>query len=103
MGRSVSMSEPSDQHLPAEPNEGIDAASTQQARAYQAEQTPALARATGAEAGPPTDAPPAGQAPVVAGTGAGDPLAGVRASADDVEDAVDGDEGPEHPGVRRSH
>jgi hypothetical protein len=35
------------------------------------------------------------------GTAAGDPLAGVTADADDLEDAVSGDKGPEHPGTRR--
>lgn len=34
------------------------------------------------------------------GTAAGDPLAGVTASPDDVADAVPGDTGPEHPGTR---
>jgi hypothetical protein len=96
------MSESSGQQLPTEPHEGIDAASTREARTYEAKQTPALARATGGEAAPATDAPEAGEAPVVEGTGAGDPLAGVRASDADVEEAVAGDEGPEHPGVRRS-
>jgi hypothetical protein len=96
------MSEPNDQHLPDDPHEGIDAAANPEARTYEANQSQPLARATGGEGPPPTDAPPAGEAPAVEGTAAGDPLAGVRATDEDVADAVPGDEGPEHPGVRRS-
>ena len=95
------MSEPNDQHLPDDPHEDIDAAANQESRSYEADQTQPLARAAG-EGPPPTDAPLAGQAPVVEGTGAGDPLAGVRVTDEDVAEAVAGDEGPEHPGVRRS-
>ena len=91
-----------DQALPAEPHDGIDAASTKEARTFEAEQTPAITRAGSGEGAPPTDAPPAGEAPVVEGTGAGDALSGAKISEDDAETAVSGDEGPEHPGVRRS-
>lgn len=59
---------------------------------------------------PPTPAPEAGQDPIEmdldqgtpAGTGQDDPLAGVRISEDDREQAVSGDTGPEHPGERRA-
>ncbi|GAA4982266.1 hypothetical protein [Kineococcus glutinatus] len=34
------------------------------------------------------------------GTGQGDPTAGVRIGDEDREDAVPGDDGPEHPGTR---
>ncbi len=34
------------------------------------------------------------------GVGAGDPLAGVLINPEDAEQAVPGDEGPEHPGTR---
>lgn len=96
------MSEPTDQQLPPEPHDGIDAAANPEAQAYESEQTPALSRAGAGDGAPPTDAPPAGQQPEAEGTVAGDALAGVHISEQDAEDAVPGDEGPEHPGVRRS-
>ena len=95
------MSEPPDPHQPPEPHDGIDAAAAPEARAYEADQIQPLSRAAG-EGAPPTEAPPAGQAPAAAGTGAGDPLDGVRADPEDVAEAVPGDEGPEHPGVGRT-
>ncbi len=95
------MTEPTDQQLPPEPHDGIDAADNVEERVYERNQSSPLARASDGGL-PSTDAPPAGEAPVVSGTGAGDPLAGVHISDADAEDAVDGDEGPEHPGVRRS-
>jgi hypothetical protein len=95
------MTEPTDAQLPPEPHEGIDATNNADARAYEENQSSAVARASDGGA-PPTGAPPEGEAPVVAGTGAGDPLAGVTMSDDDAADAVSGDLGPEHPGVRRS-
>jgi hypothetical protein len=96
------MSELTDQHLPPEPHDGIDAAANPEAQAQEADQTPALARAGAGDGPPPVDAPPAGEMPDVEGTGAGDALAGVHISEQDAEGAVPGDEGPEHPGVRRS-
>ncbi len=96
------MTEPSDQQVPEEPHEGIDAFDNPDAKAYEQNQSSPLARATGGEGPPPTDAPKAGEAPEVEGTAAGDPLAGVRIDDEDLELAVPGDEGPEHPGVRRS-
>ena len=96
------MTEPSDQQVPAEPHEGIDAFDNPDAKAYEENQSSPLSRATGGDGPPPTDAPAAGEAPDVEGTGAGDPLAGVKISDEDAAEAVSGDEGPEHPGVRRS-
>ncbi len=93
---------PSDEQQPGEPHEGINAYENADARAFEENQSSPLARAAGGEGMPPADAPPAGEAPEVAGTGAGDPLAGVRISESDAEQAVPGDEGPEHPGVRRN-
>lgn len=95
------MSEPTDQQLPADPHDGIDAAANPDARAYEANQSSPLARAAD-RAAPPTQAPAEGEAPEVAGTGAGNPLAGVTITDEDAADAVDGDKGPEHPGVRRN-
>ena len=62
--------------------------------------------ATASNSGPP--APPARdpQDPlglrddVAGGTGQGDPIAGVRIDDEDLEEAVPGDDGPEHPGTR---
>lgn len=96
------MTSPSDEQQPGDPHEGIDAYANQDARAFEENQSSPLARASGGEGPPPTDAPKAGEAPEVGGTGAGDPLDGVRIDDEDVELAVPGDEGPEHPGVRRS-
>ncbi len=95
------MSEPTDQQLPPEPHDGIDAAANADARAYEQNQSTPLARAADTAA-PPTDAPPANTAPDVEGTGAGNPIEGVTISDDDAEQAVEGDDGPEHPGVRRN-
>ncbi len=100
LGSTYGVSEPTDRQLPPDPHDGIDAAANADARAYQAHQTPPLARASSGGV-PPSDAPPAGEAPEVEGTGAGDPLAGVHADDRDVAEAVPGDDGPEHPGVRR--
>lgn len=95
------MTEPTDRTLPSEPHDGIDAADNPEARAYEQNQSSPLSRAS--DGGPPpTAAPDAGQAPEVVGTGAGDVLAGVTISEHDAEQAVPGDEGPEHPGVRRT-
>lgn len=96
------MSEPTDQHLPPEPHDGIDAAANPEAKTYESDQTPPLSRAGAGDGPPPSDAPPAGEAPEIQGTAAGDALAGVHISEQDAEEAVPGDEGPEHPGVRRT-
>lgn len=94
------MTEPTDNQIPAEPHDGIDAFANDDARAYEQNQSSPLARASGGKGAPPTDAPVAGDAPEASGTRAGDALAGVELDAD--TETVDGDDGPEHPGVRRS-
>lgn len=94
------MSEPTERQIPADPHEGIDPFANKEARAYETGQSSPLSRA--GEGPPPVDAPRAGEMPDVSGgTSGGDPTAGVKL-ADDAE-TVPGDEGPEHPGVRRSH
>ncbi|WP_375496702.1 hypothetical protein [uncultured Jatrophihabitans sp.] len=93
---------PSDEQQPGDPHEGINAYENADARAFEENQSSPLARASGGEGMPPADAPKAGEAPELSGTGAGDPLAGVRIDEQDAENAVAGDEGPEHPGVRRN-
>ena len=95
------MTEPTDQQLPSDPHDGIDAADNSEERAYERNQSSPLSRASDGGA-PPTEAPAEGEAPQVAGTGAGDPLAGVHIDESDAAEAVEGDQGPEHPGVRRS-
>ncbi|TXR57737.1 hypothetical protein [Quadrisphaera setariae] len=63
-----------------------------------ADRSNGTARATGASVPPPVmDQRGEGSAD---GTAAGDPLAGVTISAEDAEQAVPGDTGPEHPGAR---
>src|SRR3978361_976620 len=95
------MTSPSDDVLPPEPHDGIDATANPEARSYEADQSPSLSRAANTGA-PPTEAPPAGETPDIEGTGAGDARAGVGISDEDAAEAVPGDEGPEHPGVRRN-
>jgi hypothetical protein len=84
-----------------EPHEGIDPYDNAETRAAEDGQTNPLGRA--ANGGPPpTDAPEQGVAPVVSGTGAGSPIEGVQLDEKTAAEAVSGDTGPEHPGVRRS-
>lgn len=85
------MTEPTDQDIPAEPHEGLDAFANPDAKAAEDRIQP-LQRSAGGEGPPPTDAPAAGEAPVVEGTGAGDPLAGVHASDEDSAHAVKPDD-----------
>ena len=98
------MTAPSDSPAAGDPHEGIDPSDNPEARAAERDQTPSLSRAS-AGGPPPRDAPRAGELPeppgLSGGTSGGDPTAGVHID-DDVE-TVAGDEGPEHPGVRRSH
>jgi hypothetical protein len=93
---------PSSEQQPGEPHDGINAYENADARNFEENQSSPLARAAGGEGMPPADAPQHGELPEVSGTGAGDPLAGVRIDEADAEHAVSGDEGPEHPGVRRN-
>ncbi|GAB2482024.1 hypothetical protein [Jatrophihabitans fulvus] len=85
------MTEPTDQDIPREPHDGIDAFANPDAQAAEDRIQP-LQRASG-EGAPPTDAPPANTAPEVAGTGAGDPLAGVRIDDEDAAHAVQPEDG----------
>lgn len=91
------------QPLSPEPHDGISADANPEAQAAGRGQSSSVARGGGSgavDAGPaPADEQPS-QA-VHAGTAAGDPVAGVTASAADVEAAVPADTGPEHPGRHR--
>jgi hypothetical protein len=90
------MSEPTDQSIPAEPHDGIDAFANKDAKAAEERMSP-LSRASG-EGPPPTDAPPHNTAPVVEGTGAGDALAGVHIDDEDAANAVQGDNSSDQRG-----
>ena len=86
---------------PQDPHDGIDPTANRESEAAERDQTSYVARGGQSsgiiDMGPaPGDEQPS-QA-VGGGTSGGDPLSGVRASAEDVEDAVSGDTGPEHPG-----
>ena len=98
------MTAPSDSPASTDPHEGIDPSDNSEARAAERDQSPGLSRASNGGP-PPRDAPPAGTLPeppgLTGGTAGGNPTAGVHID-DDVE-TVAGDQGPEHPGVRRSH
>jgi hypothetical protein len=79
-----------------EPHEGIDPHHNPETEAAEQNQSNGLSRA--ADGGPPpTDAPPAGTAPQLSGTAAGNPLDGVTLDESEAEAAVSGDTGPERP------
>lgn len=84
-----------------EPHEGVDPYDNAETREVEAEQTPSLARA-GGEGPAPSPAREPGEGYHPEGTAAGDPLSGVTIDAEDADQAVSGDTGPEHPGTRRS-
>ena len=86
---------------PPDPHDGIDPGNNREAEAVERDQTSYVAR--GGQSSGVVDMGPApgDEQPSQArdgGTSGGDPLAGVTASEQDVEDAVSGDTGPEHPG-----
>ena len=91
------------QPLPPEPHDGLKADGDPERVANQREQTAGFAGAGDSGVAPPTSAP-ADEQPsqaVDGGTAGGDVLSGVTATPEDLEDAVSGDTGPEHPGTRR--
>jgi hypothetical protein len=86
---------------PQDPHDGLDPAANREAEAAERDQTSYVARGGQSsgivDMGPaPGDEQPS-QA-VDGGTAGGDALSGVSATPEDVEDAVSGDTGPEHPG-----
>lgn len=91
------------QPLPPEPHDGLKADADPERQNSEREQT--VGRAGAGSSGVFSPGPaPADEQPSLAvggGTAGGDPLSGVTADADDLEDAVSGDTGPEHPGTRR--
>lgn len=93
------------QPMPREPHEGIKADANQEAEAAERDQSSYVARGGQTSGIVDSGTAPGNEQPSAAGPGgtaAGDPLAGVTASADDLEEAVSGDTGPEHPGQRSS-
>lgn len=86
---------------PQDPHDGIDPSANREAEAAQRNQSSYVARG-GQSSGFIDNGPaPGDEQPsqaVGGGTAGGDALAGVTASPQDVEDAVSGDTGPEHPG-----
>ena len=89
------------QPMPREPHEGIKADANAESAAAERDQSSYVARG-GQSSGIVDNGPaPGDEQPSQAkggGTAGGDPLAGVTGDAADLEDAVSGDTGPEHPG-----
>ena len=91
------------QPVPRDPHEGIDPGANPESQAADRDQTSYVARAGQSSGVVDTGPAPSDEQPSLAvdgGTAGGDALAGVSADADDVEQAVSGDTGPEHPGQR---
>ena len=89
------------QPTPRDPHDGIDPAANRETEAAERDQTSYVARGGQSSGIIDTGPAPGDEQPsqaVGGGTSGGDPLAGVSASEQDVEDAVSGDTGPEHPG-----
>ena len=86
---------------PQDPHDGIDPSANRETAAAERDQTSYVARCGQSSGILDTGPAPGYEQPsqaVGGGTSGGDPLAGVSASAQDSEDAVSGDTGPEHPG-----
>ena len=86
---------------PQDPHDGIDPSANRETAAAERDQTSYVARGGQSSGILDTGPAPGDEQPsqaVGGGTAGGDPLAGVSASAQDSEDAVSGDTGPEHPG-----
>jgi len=91
------------QPMPREPHEGIKADAGPESEAAEADQTSYVARGGQTSGIINPNAQPGDEHPVVpepGGSAAGDALSGVTGSPEDLDDAVSGDTGPEHPGVR---
>jgi hypothetical protein len=90
------------QPLPREPHDGIKADAGEEVQRAERTASPGLSRA-GSSGTVDSGSAPGDEQPSQArtgGTASGDVLSGVTASTEDVEDAVSGDTGPEHPGAR---
>ena len=85
-----------------EPHDGIKADAGREAQQAERDASPALSRG-GSSGAASTGPAPGDEQPSQAkdtGTAGGDVLSGVTATAQDSEDAVSGDTGPERPGTR---
>ena len=90
------------QPLPPEPHEGVKADASPEVKQAERNASPGLSRA-GSSGTLTTGPAPGDEQPAQAldgGTAGGDPLSGVTATEQDVNDAVSGDTGPERPGAR---
>ena len=91
------------QPTPRDPHKGIHTDANPEAEVAARNQSSYVARG-GSSSGIVDSGPQPGdeQLPKAerSGTAAGDPLAGVTADDEDLQDAVSGDTGPEHPGQR---
>jgi hypothetical protein len=86
---------------PPDPHDGIDPRANREAEHAEHDQSSYVARGGQSSGILDTGPAPGDEQPskaVGGGTSGGDPLAGVSATPQDVEDAVSGDTGPEHPG-----
>jgi hypothetical protein len=86
---------------PQDPHGGIDPSANAETEAAERNQSSYVARAGQSSGIIDMGSAPGDEQPSKAragGTAAGNPLAGVTASDKDIEDAVSGDTGPEHPG-----
>lgn len=91
------------QPMPTEPHDGTKADASPEVQAAERDQSSYVARAGSTSGMPDRGTEPGDEQPSQArsgGTAGGDPLSGVLASEQDVQDAVSGDLGPEHPGQR---
>lgn len=91
------------QPLPPEPHDGLKSDADPERTGNEREQTSGRAGAGSSGVFSPGPAP-ADEQPSLAvggGTAGGDALSGVTIDDADLEDAVSGDTGPEHPGTRR--
>jgi len=87
--------------MPSEPHEGIEADANSKTEALERDQSSYAARGWQSHGTVTTGPQPSHEQPphsTSGGTASGDPLAGITADPDDMQDAVSGDTGPAHPG-----
>lgn len=81
--------------------EGFDQRDNDESRAYDRDQSSYVGRAAGNGTGPEgVELSEETEAATGGGVAGGNPVAGVTIDGDDLEHAVPGDTGPEHPGQR---
>ena len=91
-GYVLAMTEPTEQDIPAEPHDGLDAFKQPGTR-RRPRTGSSRCRGRRAKVRRPPTRPPENTAPTVEGTGAGDALAGVRIDDEDAAHAVDPEDG----------